>query len=753
MKRVAFAFGLCGIVAGAGAGTGCGKDERLPAPEHDGVYGFAGACVTVEVADPGGRDAGFLAVSEDGDGYEATARDQQEAARFTMKASDLGAYVFYDQEAHYLTSDGAVFLREAELESDVTRVEDGFISTAEWELAISQSDPDRFRLTHLSSGVRVGSEQLVDAEGEAAEVTLFPATDCAPYPELSVDAEGEVSRVEHDDGDLFGIVDTHSHILTNLAFGGGGVFHGAPFHRLGVEHALPDCRANHGHEGRRDLLGYAFDRVGRAGADENLLLSLLTGRAPEFNHDTDGYPAFTEWPSAHTLSTHQTQYYKWLKRAYLGGLRLVVQHATSNQILCELMIGIGAQPARYSCSDMVAVDRILEETYAMERYIDAQEGGPGEGWFRIVTSPEQAREVIRDGKMAVVLGIEVSNLFDCFLVPPDGAPACDEAHIEQQLDHYYELGVRAIFPVHKYDNALSAGDGDRGITELGNFIQTGHYLNFTDDCPDVQSNFDRGDVSFGELNQPREDYFAEPPFDMSGFAESPIDVLLEYADELQGGPLEGDYCQNAGLTPLGEHVIEEIIARGMILEIDHLPPRAYQRAFEILQEHDYPAAGTHGMNHEGALYALGGVSKMNLGRCRDADAPGAMVAELSERVALIEAEGGYPAEGFGFDLNGFAGAPGPRFGPDSVCDEPQQDPISYPFESFAGDVTFTEPQVGERSIDFNTEGLAHIGLMPELIEDARRDAETDAQLEPLFRSAEAYVRMWERSESRAAAAR
>ena len=68
-------------------------------------------------------------------------------------------------------------------------------------------------------------------------------------------------------------------------------------------------------------------------------------------------------------------------------------------------------------------------------------------------------------------------------------------------------------------------------------------------------------------------------------------------------------------------------------------------------------------------------------------------------------------------------------------------------------MTFTEPQVGERSINFNTEGMAHIGLMPELIEDARRDAESDAQLEPLFRSAEAYVRMWERSESRAAALR
>jgi hypothetical protein len=53
----------------------------------------------------------------------------------------------------------------------------------------------------------------------------------------------------------------------------------------------------------------------------------------------------------------------------------------------------------------------------MERYIDAQSGGPGKGWFRVVETPKQARAVILEGKMAVVLGIEISNLFDCFLTP------------------------------------------------------------------------------------------------------------------------------------------------------------------------------------------------------------------------------------------------------------------------------------------------------------------------------------------------
>ena len=68
-------------------------------------------------------------------------------------------------------------------------------------------------------------------------------------------------------------------------------------------------------------------------------------------------------------------------------------------------------------------------------------------------------------------------------------------------------------------------------------------------------------------------------------------------------------------------------------------------------------------------------------------------------------------------------------------------------------MTFYQPQVGNRTLDFNTEGLVHIGLLPELIEDVRRDGVSDAELEPLFRSAEGYIRMWEKAEHRGAALR
>ncbi|MFU8807252.1 MAG: hypothetical protein ACNA8W_25815, partial [Bradymonadaceae bacterium] len=405
------------------------------------------------------------------------------------------------------------------------------------------------------------------------------------------------------------------------------------------------------------------------------------------------------------------------------------------------------QPIRYSCNDMVAVDRTIEETRRLERYIDAQEGGPGKGWFRIVESPEQAREVIGEGKLAIILGIEVSNLFDCFLVPPGGGERCTEQEVLAALDKYYDKGVRALFPVHKFDNAFSAGDGHRDAMELGNFAQTGHWSNFTDDCPDLPSVFDRGDVTFGDLNQPRADFLGDPPVDMSAFADDPIPTLAAHAGVLLSDRLRGDYCQKAGMTLLGEFLLEELMKRGMIIEVDHLPRRAFQRAYEILEQSDYPAAGTHGNNNRGAIYALGGVSKFNFGRCSDPNQPGGRANGLRNRLELIDAAGGFAAEGFGFDLNGFAGAPGPRFGEKSGCGD-QENPVTYPFESLSGDITFTEPRVGERVIDFNTEGLAHVGLIPELLEDARNDGVSDEEFEALFKSAEGYLRMWEKAERR-----
>jgi microsomal dipeptidase-like Zn-dependent dipeptidase len=726
------------------------------------VHSLAGGCYTIDAARPGSGRSRFLTVDAGGDGFGFDGRLAEDGARFHLRAADLGTYLLYDGERHYVVAEPVMAAdsteawrlgRVSRLESDLTLLDDTFISPAEWDIEVSGADPERFWLKHRATDryLTHGGSLSEDTAG-AATVTFYPSDGCADHPELTVDADGAVDATPWPDGDVFGFVETHAHLFTNFGFGGAGMFHGSPFHRLGVEHALPSCEQFHGPEGRRDLIDYAFSGLNDIDVDA-LASVFVSRRTPEANHVTDGYPLFTEWPNGWRSSTHQTQYYRWIERAYLAGMRLLVQHATGNSVLCEMMVGLGAQPARYSCNDMVSVDRQIDETLALERYVDAQSGGPGRGFFRVVTSPADARRVIGEGKLAVVLGIEISDVFDCFLTPQEGFATCDEAFVIAELDRYHARGVRALFPAHKFDNGFTSGDGDRRVGQVGSFINSGHWSNFVTDCPPSDAPFDHGDVLFAGLNMPRAEYASPPPNDMSGFADDPIATVLPHLPLLMSGSLTGDHCQATGLTALGELLLREMMARGMIIEVDHLSRRAYERTFEILMENDYPAAATHGSTAGGRVYELGGISNTGLGRCGDPGNPGRMGEGFVRRIQNIRDHGGYPAEGFGFDLNGFAGAPRPRFGPDSRCTDPQAAPITYPFTSYRGDVTFTEPRLGDRTVDFNTEGMIHLGLVAELIEDVRRDGTGDRDLEPLFRSAEGYLRMWEKAEARAAALR
>jgi hypothetical protein len=728
---------------------GCGEPhvERPAPPANDGIHGFAAGCYALDATRAGSDNTRWLVADDEGTGFAFAATSIEEGAHFVLRATDLGTYLLYDAERRYLVATETGFGRVETLDSDLLLLDDDFISPAEWQLEVSTADPRRFQLRHRATGQYLGLEGLA---AEPAVVALYPTSGCAEFPEMSLDAEGTPTRTTWEDGALYGFVETHTHLFTNFGFGGGGIFHGSPFHRLGVEHALPSCEPFHGKDGRRDIVGYLFS--GLEDLDPDVILPVfLTAMVPDFYHHTDGWPTFTDWPSSWGSGTHQTQYYRWLERAWLSGMRLLVQHATTNSVLCEMIVGLHAQRVRYSCNDMVAVEREIAETYALERYIDAQAGGPGEGWFRVVKSPAEARQVIAQGKLAVILGIEVSNLFDCFLTPPPGQPACDEAHVIAELDRFHTLGVRAMFPVHKFDNGFSAGDGDRNVGQVGSFINSGHYSNFVSDCPDVPSVFDHGRVIFGGLNRPRDEYLSPAPNDLSGFAAQPVRAVSPFLPTLLDPPLEGDYCQKTGLTPLGETLLEEMMRRGMIVEVDHLPRRAFLRAYELLTANDYPPVASHGNSNRGEVYRLGGVSKLHLNRCGVPGRPGAMGDSLRFHLAEIEANGAYLAEGLGFDLNGFAGGPKPRFGPDQDCgDVPQANPVTWPFTSFDGAVTFTQPHMGTRTLDFNTTGMIHIGLLPELIEDVRKDGVTDEELMPLFKSAEGYLRMWERAEMRGA---
>ena len=135
-----------------------------------------------------------------------------------------------------------------------------------------------------------------------------------------------------------------------------------------------------------------------------------------------------------------------------------------NRVLCE-KYWRGDQP----CNEMESVriqHRLLRQ---LVDYVDAQNGGPGKGFLRIVSSAADARRVIADGKVAVTLGIEISEPFGCREV--SGRSLCSRTDIDRGLDELKSMGIRQVILTHKFDNALGGTRFDQGVT--GAAVNTG----------------------------------------------------------------------------------------------------------------------------------------------------------------------------------------------------------------------------------------------------------------------------------------
>src|SRR6185295_12548532 len=256
-------------------------------------------------------------------------------------------------------------------------------------------------------------------------------------------------------------------------------------------------------------------------------------------HSTKGWPDFDGWPRWDSL-THEGSYWKGIERAWRGGLRIMVAHLLENRALCEIY-----WMKKNPCGDMDSLRLQARDLSARQDYSDAQFKGPGRGFFRIVKTPAEARAVIDDGKLAVVMGVETSQPFDCLY--RDGAEICSPAQIDSGLQELWDLGVRSLFPVHKFDNAFGGTMMDGGTTgllvNLGNLYMTGRWWELGP-CPGTDSD----------------------------------NIPLIF-----GAPPTGPVCNVRGLTRLGAYLINRMIDRGMVIETDHLSVRTRAQTLAILE--------------------------------------------------------------------------------------------------------------------------------------------------------------------------
>ncbi len=748
------------LVAGCSSGTSnddgpmpgeANNESGLESGTDKSIYDFANSCFTVLSQ----KSGSYISVT--GSMYSFSTSDVTKAEPFFMKPSDLGVYMFQDSRGRYLDSS----FGDTVISYPVPRV------SSEWEIERIESGifavKSHSAQKWLSAG-EAGKLMLSEVMDSSCRFLIEPGKGCSTFPESEVDADVQIPGTPVGEK-IVGFADPHVHMTGNEGFGGKVVW-GKMFHPLGITKALPDCAELHGKNGSKDIIE-----------------SVANGTT---GHDTSGWPDFKYWPGPDS-PTHQMVYYKWLERSWTGGLRLMVNLAVNNEVLCK----IAGQMPGYTCDDMSTVDRQLVHIKQMERYIDAQCGGPGKGWFRIVYSPEEAREVISRGKLAVILGIEVATIFDIRTdIDEIKSETTRKAEIQKaediitsQLDKYYSLGVRSIFPIHGFNNAFGGtAMFVPGIYNLGNRIRNGEYFKPCE-CPTSEEypgllsptevfTYKELSITYPEGSNP----FVVALFNLLGIA---LPVYPEY-------PEGKAYCNSRGLTELGAFFIKEMIKRKMIIEIDHMSFRmlngyvddkVHDGVLKIAEDNDYPIVSSHAAVVEGK----GDEASKSIDEIRRIHRLGGIVAPIliqgDERIQnqyidgpyckissrnwanvykyicnVIEEDGDFAGVPLSTDVNGFATEPSPRFGEKACSGTGEQmneaPKVSYPFAPYAGTGIIDHLRTGNRVFDINYDGLANYGLIPDFIQEVRSVGLTDDDLKPLFNSAEAYIRMWEKIESR-----
>ncbi len=510
------------------------------------------------------------------------------------------------------------------------------------------------------------------------------------------------------------------------------------------------------------------------------------------SHDR-GVNNFINFP-AFNNTTHQAMWHGFLERAYQGGLRVIVALAHHNQML--------AYPSNGSdTKDLDDDDALNIQIQAIKDFATANPGRYG-----IALTPLDVRDIVRSGRMAIILGSEIDHPGDFYhpsFKRSTGDPRNEKYHanpsvdeVQACIDRLWDMGIRYIFPIHLSDNIIGGSAVYSGDFNSGNKFYNQRDFDVITASPADSIYFHTnsvGDDLEGWITQ-----IVVSKNDING------DVIKsKNFDEVPHGQ-KNIY----GLNVMGYKMISMMMKKGMMIDIDHMSDQAVTDLIPFAQRNQYPLNSGHNSfriinytpseNNRSyvqaqALQQLGGLFGVGWG-CADYKsavdaAPGSLyfnsrvdnnAAGSSKTFAQNYLYALHMYQGknvmLGSDINSFVVAPAPRFGTyanygldisrimmKSLYNSQQTNPVKYsttfPGVSLGGPLTTVEamrsantPLVRSscayKSWDYNTDGLAHYGMVPDFLQDLKNINVTDNDLSPLFLSAEYFTEMWEKCLSR-----
>ncbi len=294
-------------------------------------------------------------------------------------------------------------------------------------------------------------------KGRRAVLRVFDFSKTAHVNVGRIDWGDSASRAAiHDHPAVWGVADFHTHPMSFMGFGGLQGIHtvwGVPGGSISdyrdprseraksnITRDIPSCdnvgdkhnryNTHHGGFAAPTMINVA---EGRASEDtEDLKLPILAD-----DHGKHGGPSFKSYPDFRRGS-HQVQHITQIHRAYLGGLRLMTALALQNQGLEYGMGWVECGKSGWPTVETTQDLSVLRASVQGMRELAAL----NKEWMEIAYTPEQARRIIAQNKLAVVLGVEVPQLGQ------EGRSVIDE------VDELRKLGVRQVIVIHGMDNAL-----------------------------------------------------------------------------------------------------------------------------------------------------------------------------------------------------------------------------------------------------------------------------------------------------------